>query len=315
MIIDAHQHVWDLETGDYPWLGPQHPQWNRTYSFEEARPQLRAAGVTASILVQAADNREDTALMFATADRHPEVVGVVAYVPLEDPATAAVELDALRRDDRLVGIRNLMHDRPDPDWVLRPDVDEGLGLLEAAGIPFDLVAVRPRHLEHVPMLGERHPDLSIVIDHLGKPPIGEDERDPWWSLIATAAENPQVTAKVSGLYPAANPARWTVAAVVPFVDRAVEVFGAERLMVGGDWPISVVAGGYAAVADGLRTALSGLTGLEAEAIWYGTAARVYRLDPARLDAARAAYRVPLDDLARLESSPPLPTTIKRNVPS
>jgi L-fuconolactonase len=161
--------------------------------------------------------------------------------------------------------------------VLRPDVDEGLGLLAAAGLTFDYVAVLPRHLEHVPTLSERHPDLRIVIDHLSKPPIGKADREPWWSLIAAAAENPLVHAKVSGLYPA-------TAAIQPFVDRALELFGPSRLMYGGDWPISVAYGGYDAVFAGLRAALSGLPAADREQIWSGTARRFYRIDDSRLAA-------------------------------
>jgi len=277
MIIDAHQHVWDLQRSPYAWLGPHVPQWNRTFTFDELQPQLVAAGVGATVLVQSDDHDADTDLMLEVADAHPEVVAVVAYVPLERPAEAADRLARLRRDDRVVGVRNLIHDLPDPDFLLRPDVDEGLGVLEAAGATFDLVSVLPRHLEHVPVLSERHPDLRIVIDHLSKPPIGAADHEPWWSLIARAAENPRVHAKVSGLYPVED-AR-------PFVDRALEVFGPERLMYGGDWPISVVAGTYQQVYDGLRAATAGLSEAESAQLWSGTAERFYAISPARLAAA------------------------------
>jgi L-fuconolactonase len=280
MIIDAHQHVWDLDRSPYSWLGPHVPAWNRTFTFAELQPQLRAAGVGATVLVQSDDHDGDTDLMLEVADAHPEVVAIVAYVPLERPAEAATRLAELRRDDRVVGVRNLIHDLPDPDFLLRPEVDEGLGVLAAADVTFDLVSVLPRHLEHVPVLSERHPDLRIVIDHLSKPPIGSDDVEPWWSLIAAAAENPLVHAKVSGLYPVED-AR-------PFVDRALELFGPDRLMYGGDWPISVTSGGYQHVYDGLRAATSGLSAAESEQLWSGTATRFYRIPGTRLTAAEAA---------------------------
>ncbi|MHA6615877.1 amidohydrolase family protein [Pseudonocardia sp. DLS-67] len=140
---------------------------------------------------------------------------------------------------------------------------------------FDYVAVLHRHLEHVPTLSERHPGLRLVIDHLGKPPIGEDAVEPWWSLIAAAAGNPLVHAKISGLYPGAAPDTWTPDALRPFVDRALDLFGPTRLMYGGDWPISVAAGGYDRVFDGLARVLAGLSEGDRAEVYAGTARRFY----------------------------------------
>jgi L-fuconolactonase len=288
MIIDAHQHVWDLTRSPYSWLGPHVPLWNRTFTFDEVEPHLRRNGVDATVLVQSDDHDGDTDLMLEVADRHPQVAAIVVYVPLDRPDRAAERLTELRKDTRVVGVRNLIHDLPDPDWILRPDVDEGLGLLEDAGVTFDYVAVLPRHLEHVPTLGERHPRLRLVIDHLAKPPIGEADVEPWWSLIAAAAQNPLVHAKVSGLYPGAAPEEWTPDSVRPFVDRALDVFGPDRLMYGGDWPISVAAGGYDHVFDGLAEVLSGLSDTDRERVHSGTAREFYRIDEARLRAAQEA---------------------------
>jgi len=271
MIIDAHQHVWDLDRSPYAWLGPHVPQWNRTFTFDELRPHLVRNGVDATVLVQSDDHDGDTDLMLEVADRHPEIAAIVAYVPLDRPDVAADRLAQLRKDPRVVGIRNLIHDIPDPDWILRPDVDDGLGVLERAGVTFDYVAVLPRHLEHVPTLSERHPGLRIVIDHLAKPPIGEAGREPWWSLIETAAENPLVHAKLSGLYPEDRES------IQPFVDRALDVFGPGRLMYGGDWPISTAAGGYDQVFEGLTAALSGLSDDDREQIYSATARRFYKI--------------------------------------
>ena len=133
MIIDAHQHVWDLDRSPYAWLGPHVPQWNRTFTFDELRPHLVRNGVDATVLVQSDDHDGDTDLMLEVADRHPEIAALVAYVPLDRPDVAADRLAQLRKDPRVVGIRNLIHDIPDPDWILRPDVDDGLGVLERAG--------------------------------------------------------------------------------------------------------------------------------------------------------------------------------------
>ncbi len=279
MIVDAHTHVWDLDRAPYPWLGPHAPAWNRTFTLDEVLPSMRRCGVGAAVLVQASDSDADTDLMLVTADEHPEVVGVVAYLPLERPAEAAERLAVLRRDPRVVGVRNLTHDQPDPDWILRADVAESLALVEAAGLTLDYVATLPRHLEHVPTLAGRFPGLRLVVDHLATPPVGAGpaEREPWWSLIARAAEAPQVHAKVSGLYGSPDRAAWDADALRPFVHHAVELFGARRLMYGGDWPISVTAGGYERVFAGLSTVLSDLDGADRAEVLAGTAQRCYGL--------------------------------------
>lgn len=275
MIIDTHLHVWDLDRSPYAWIDRDVPPFNRSYAFDEVAPQLAENGVDAVILVQADDDDRDTDHMLEVAAERPEVIGVVAYVPLHEPARAAVRLEELLQNPYVVGIRNLTHDRADPDWVLRPDVDETLGLIEQAGLPWDHVAVLPRHLEHVATISERHPELRIVIDHLAKPPIGEASREPWWSLIEVAAQNPLVHAKISGLYPGADPASWTVEGLRPFVDRALAVFGPSRLMYGGDWPVSIPAGGYSITLNGLRSVLSEVSRSSAEAVWINTALRIY----------------------------------------
>ncbi|GAA1432757.1 amidohydrolase family protein [Microlunatus lacustris] len=286
MIIDAHQHVWDLDRVAYPWLGPQHGPIFRTVTEDELLPRLRAHGIDAVVLVQAADDDADTALMLDTAAAHPEVVAVVGYVPLADPDATAARLPALAADPLVVGIRNLVHDRPDADFLLRPEVRESLGLVAGAGLAFDVVGVLPRHLEHVPVLAAEHPGLRLVVDHLAAPPLGGPaaELARWRMLLARAAQAPNVFAKVSGLYPDGGLTDRSVDLLRPVVEHAVEVFGPDRLMYGGDWPVSVLAGGYTAVWESLHPLVAQLGTDASAAVLGGTAARVYRIDPVRLAA-------------------------------
>jgi L-fuconolactonase len=217
--------------------------------------------------------------MFDMADQHAEIAGVVAWLPLDRPHEAQAMLEELLRRDRFVGVRNLIHVRPDPDWLLTDAVDASLGLLEAAAVPFDLVSVLPRHLEHVPVICERHPGLRVVIDHLSKPPVGRPDHEPWAGLMARAAEAPNVYAKVSGLYPdGGDLARWSVQDLRPFVDHAIELFGAERLMFGSDWPICEVAGGYRTVVGALFSIFADLDEAQRQAVLGGTATSVYSLE-------------------------------------
>ncbi|MDQ1547956.1 MAG: L-fuconolactonase [Actinomycetota bacterium] len=286
-IVDAHQHVWDPARARYDWLGPELAPIDRAMSFAELKPSLASAGVDATVLVQSADNDEDTRLMLDVAAANPEIVAVVAYAPLGRPADAAATLESFRDNSLIVGVRNLIHNIPDPEWLLRPEVDEGLGLLEDAGLSFDLVAVLPEHLALVPTLTQRHPHLRIVLDHLAKPPIGLADPEPWWTLIEMAAASPTVYAKVSGLYSAtADSGSWSPDSVRPYLHRALECFGADRLMYGGDWPISVLSGGYERVWDGLTLLFDELPDSDRARILGTTALEFYRIDPRRIEALR-----------------------------
>jgi L-fuconolactonase len=283
IIVDAHQHVWDPARARYDWLGPELAPIDRAMTFAELKPSLARAGVGASVLVQSADNDEDTALMLDVAAANPEIVAVVAFAPLDRPTETAAHLERFRGNSLIVGVRNLIHNIPDPEWLLRPEVDESLGLLEDAGLSFDLVAVLPEHLALVPTLTRRHPRLRIVIDHLAKPPIGRADPEPWWSLIGDAAASPTVYAKVSGLYSAVGESgSWSVDAIRPYLRRALESFGAGRLMYGGDWPISVLSGGYDRVWDGLGVLFDDLPEADRGRILGATALEFYRIDPVRI---------------------------------
>lgn len=280
-IVDAHQHFWNLERVAYPWLTPEYGPLYRTFEAPELEPQVLSAGVDATVLVQAADSEEDTAYMLEVAGERPWVGGVVAWVPLERPADAERSLERLVGHPRFCGVRHLIHEDPDPDWLLRDAVLDGLRLLAERDIPFDVVAVLPRHLEHVPVLAERVPGLRMVIDHLAKPPIREGGWQPWADLLARAAEHPQVYAKVSGLNTAADPERWSADDLRPYVEHALACFGAERLMFGGDWPVATLAGDYQKVWEETGRLLSGLPAADRDAILGGTAISFYGIGDGR----------------------------------
>lgn len=277
-IVDAHQHFWNPASG-YGWLAREIDALQRTFTFEDLAPHLDRHQVTGTVLVQADDTDADTDAMFAAAANHPQILGIVGYVPLDRPDEAADRLSELQTRARFVGVRNLIHDQPDPDWLLRADVAEGLALLETHDIPFDLVAVLPRHLEHVHYLISRFPGLRIVIDHLAKPPVTSNQAEPWTTLMRQAASHPQVYAKISGLYPTgAEPTSWTVDDLRPWVDTALELFSPDRLMVGSDWPVAITAGGYDRVFGALVQLLTEYGPAVAAPTLAGTAVNFYRLD-------------------------------------
>ncbi|MFD1858423.1 hypothetical protein EHW97_04705 [Aeromicrobium camelliae] len=275
-VIDAHQHLWDLETGEYSWLTPEAGAIYRSFQVEDAEPLVAASGVDDIVLVQAAGNLADTRAMIGAADRWERVVGIVAWAPLTDEAATAQVLEEYATDRRIVGVRHQNHDEPDPDWLVRADVARGLARVEQAGLSYDVIAVVPRHLELVPVLAERFPELRLVIDHLAKPPLAAGDLREWEASLRRAAAYPQVTAKVSGLDTAAAPG-YTAADLRPALDIALECFGAERLMFGTDWPVSVLGGGYARWWEVLCELLEPLTTEERAAILADTAAAVYRI--------------------------------------
>lgn len=272
MIVDAHQHFWNVETGGYPWLTPDLGVLYRTYTPDDLVPELAQAGVDATVLVQAANSYADTDAMLAQADAHDFIAGVVGWVPLTAPEEAAEALDRYQKHRKFVGVRHLIHDEPDPDWLLQEPVLESLGILAARNLTFDLVSLLPRHLDHAVTLAERHPALKIVIDHLSKPRIKERGWEPWAAQMAAAAAYPNVYAKVSGLVTEADHADWTVEDLRPYVEYAVETFGPDRLMIGSDWPVVLQAADYQ-TAWQVMSALLGAT--DREKVLGGTAGRFY----------------------------------------
>ncbi len=278
MIVDAHQHFWNLDRVAYPWLVPEYGPIYRTFEPDELEPQLKAAGVDKTVLVQSMDSYEDTAAMLGMADRLSWIGGVVGWVPLLRPDEAAKRLEGFSRVKAFKGMRHLIHTEADPDWVVQDVVIESLRILASFGLTFDVVAVFPNHLKHVPTLCEKVPNLKMVIDHLAKPPYPDSSAmRVWEAQFAAAAQSTNVYAKISGLNTAAGKADWTAADIQPGIDFALKHFGANRLMFGGDWPVAILAGDYAKVWAETGKALAHLSQFERDAILGGTATAFYQL--------------------------------------
>jgi L-fuconolactonase len=277
-MVDGHQHFWDPARVPLPWLRPQHEAIARAFEPEELLPLLRDAGIEQTILVQSACSDEDTASMFERAAGRDWVAAVVAWVPLDSPARAAERLDELAADPKLRGIRHLIHDEADPHWILRPPVLESVALVEERGLVLELPAVFPRHLADVPELAAAFPRLTIVIDHLAKPPLGRDTFPAWAEQLAASAACPNVAAKISGLNTVLDRPDWSAADLRPAVETALEAFGAERLLCGSDWPVCLLNGDYARVWTETRRVLELVAPDRLGEVLAGTARRLYELD-------------------------------------
>jgi L-fuconolactonase len=276
-VIDAHHHVWDLAVRDQDWITAGMAPIRRTFTLEDLRPSARAAGVEATVLVQTVTVAEETPEMLALAAADPLVAGVVGWTDLTSPAVAA-ELAALAAGpggDRLVSIRHQVQSEPDPDWLRRPDVLRGLRAVAAAGLCYDLV-VRPHQIPAASYAAAAVPELTLVLDHAGKPPIADADLGAWPAAIREFAARPNATCKLSGLVTEAPPGAPSQA-FAGVADVVLSAFGADRVMFGSDWPVCLLASGYADVMELARSLTAGLSAAEQAAVFGATAARVYRI--------------------------------------
>ena len=271
-VVDAHLHVWDLELGDYAWLGPDHGELHRSFLPGQAAQELTAAGVSSAILVQAEDSVRETRYLLQVAEEHPWVHGVVGWVQLDDPDRAERQLDELDHP-ALRGVRHLVHDDPRSDFLDLAPVRRSLARVAARGLVLDVPDAWPRHLDAVGRLAQAVPELTVVVDHLAKPPRGRADLGSWERSLREVAEHPSVVAKVSGLQVPDQPL--TSQALRPVLHVALEAFGVDRLMFGSDWPMTVPVGGYPVAFTVIEELLGCLSAAEQQAVWSGTATHVY----------------------------------------
>jgi L-fuconolactonase len=229
--IDAHQHFWDPERFPYPWMPPAPSALRRRFLPEDFIPVLDRNRFDGSVVVQAATTMEESHWLLDLAQRHPTILGVVAWVDLTSPDLGFM-LDQLQHHPKFKGVRHPVHDEPDSRWLLRADVVRGLRELALRDVPYDLL-LRPLHLPLVPELAERVPELRFVIDHLAKP----EAFDGWAEDMTRIAQIPQAHVKLSGLY--VEPS-----CLKPYVSHLLDRFGAARLMFGSDWPVCLLAGSW-----------------------------------------------------------------------
>jgi L-fuconolactonase len=274
--VDSHLHVWDLSRGGYDWLGPQHGALYRSFPPEDAAAELAAAGVGSAVLVQADNSTADTDYLLAVADRFPFVAGVVGWVALDDTATAAKQLDRYAGHALFRGIRHLVHIDPRDDFLALAEVRDSLRLLVERNLPFDVPDAWPRHLAAVADLADAMPELTVVVDHLGKPPRGTDQLTAWSRAIRAVAARPNTIGKVSGLQMPGQP--FTAEALRPILDVALDAFTPTRLAYGGDWPMTVPAGGYQPHWQVVAALLDELSETERDEVRHATATRVYALE-------------------------------------
>lgn len=274
--IDAHHHLWDLDVRDQAWTRA-FPTIDRTFTMAELQPQLAAAGVTGTVLVETINVAAETPELLELADRTPAVRGVVGWVDLTDAAVAdrIAELRALPGGERLVGVRHQVQNEDDAEWLLREQVLRGLAIVAQSGLAFDLL-VRPVQLPAAIEAVRRVPAGRFILDHLGKPDIATGRIEPWGSQIRELAAQDNVACKLSGLVTEAT-ASWTVDSLEPFAAHVLDAFGADRVLSGSDWPVCLIRTDYATVWQTHRLLVGALSPSEQAAVLGGTATTWYGL--------------------------------------
>jgi L-fuconolactonase len=275
MRIDAHQHFWRYDAAQYPWIDDAMAALRRDHLPSDAQREMMRAGVDACVAVQARQTLEETRWLLALADAYPFIAGVVGWIDLQ-AADARAQLQEFANRPRLVGIRHIVQSEPDDRFMLRPAFCAGLALLEEFGLAYDIL-VYSRHLPVAAELADRFPSQRFVLDHLGKPDIRAGAIDAWARDLRTLAARPNVWAKLSGLVTEADWTHWTPAMLRPYLDVAFDCFGADRLMIGSDWPVCTVAGDYSRTMRVVVDYVADRPARERDAVLGGNAQRFWNL--------------------------------------
>lgn len=273
-MIDAHFHSWLLARGDYGWLTPALPEIFRDVSIADWQAQAAPHGINAGVLVQAAPTEAETQWLLTQAQHHPSVLGVVGWADLLAP-DAPSRIRSLAASPKLKGLRPMLQDIADPDWILQPALAPALQTMSDLGLVLDAL-IQPVHLPRMLTLAARFPALALVIDHAAKPDIAAGQWEPWASDLARVAAQTGAVCKISGLLTEAGPqprpdaaGRWAA--------HVLQVFGEGRVMWGSDWPVLELASSYALWWQAAQDLSANLSDAARQALFDGTARRVYRL--------------------------------------
>jgi len=278
MVIDAHHHLWKYNDRDYVWMTGAMTGLRRDFLIPELQQVMHEAGVEGTVAVQARQMKEETAWLLELAARHPFLLGVVGWVPLIDAAVDK-DLERFAQSPRLKGVRHVLHDEADDNYMLRDDFNRGVSLLKKYNLRYDIL-IFERHLPQTLAFVERHPGQVFVVDHIAKPRIKDKAISPWKEKMHELARRENVYCKVSGMATEANWEHWTKEELRPYFDVVLSAFGPKRMMFGSDWPVVTMAGGTTKWMSAFLSFIHELSGDEQRAICRETAIAAYALDKA-----------------------------------
>ncbi len=274
-VIDCHHHFQDRARFPASFPPAVGKRLDRDFSDTDLRPALAECGIDKTILVQLLNDVGETEYCLDLQEKLDYVAGVVGWVPLADPAACATALERLAGRGKLVGIRHLIAYEPDPKWLLQPAVLESLGLLSKAGLVFEGIPVNDAQFESLLAMTRLMPNLKVVLNHMGNPPVPEEGWEPWATQIARAAELPNMSVKLSvGL---ALVVRWTwsTPALRKYAARVIELFSPNRVMAGSNWPVVLLGATFQQAWRGIEDLIAGLPEEDQRKILGGTARRIY----------------------------------------
>jgi len=272
MKLDAHQHFWRYDAAQYPWI-PKGSPLHRDWLPPDLAPLLAATGLDGCIAVQARQTLDESRWLLTLAEHHAVIKAVVGWVDLRSPKVAD-DLAELARHPRFAGVRYVVQDEPDNDFLRGADFLRGIALLRPHKLTYDLL-IHPRQLPAAIGLAKRFPEQPFVLDHLAKPPIKAGTLSPWREQVRELAQSPNVLCKVSGMVTEADAKAWKAADFRPYLDGVFEAFGEDRLMYGSDWPVCLLAADYAQVFALVRDYITPLPAAARAKVLGGNAARFY----------------------------------------
>jgi L-fuconolactonase len=274
-MLDAHQHFWKVDRGDYSWMTPDLKPLYRDFEPGDLSPLLLRAGITRTVLIQAAETEAETDFLLEIAARTDFVAGVVGWVDMlanDFPARLA----HYSTQPKWVGIRPMLQEH-DPSLILEPRFRAALAEIARRRIPFDILTY-PQHLCAMTQAVQATPGLHAILDHISKPDMARTMDAKWCSEIEALAAVPGVYCKISGLVTEAG-TDWSIDRIRPFVEFVAHAFGPDRLVFGSDWPVCTLAASYAQVLELARSILGNLYGPEQmQAIMETNGQRFYRLE-------------------------------------
>lgn len=277
-MVDSHHHLWKYNDRDYVWMDEHMEILKRDYLPAELRQKMVAGGVTQTVVVQARQSLAETNWLLDLANKSSFIGGVVGWVDLcrKDIEEVLEKYSPFRK---LKGVRHVVHDEPDDEFMARDDFRHGISALKEFGLSYDLLLF-PKHLPLACQLAEEFPDQAFVIDHMAKPRIRKQLLEPWKSDISCISQLPNVYCKLSGMITEADWKNWKTEDFYPYLDHLFEQFSHERLMVGSDWPVCRLAGEYEKVMQIVPQYMSnrGFSTQDQEQVFKNTAIHFYRLD-------------------------------------
>lgn len=275
MVVDAHQHFWKYNEKDYVWMDDRMEKLKSDHTPEHLSPLLQQAGVDGTVAVQARQMVEETEFLLDLSHRHDWILGVVGWFDFGSEDLEA-QVEQYSDDPKLKGARELIHDMPDPEYAVSAQHVRAVGLLARYGLAYDLL-LRPEHLEPATRLVDQYPKQRFVIDHIAKPDIAYRELSPWRERMAEIARRPNVCCKLSGMVTEAEWGNWRPGDFEPYIETCLEAYGAERLMMGSDWPVCTLSGSYTEVMAIVQRYVEGLSDSEQANILGESCARFYGL--------------------------------------